>query len=222
MNPDAGPVGAQLVLGGSGFEASSTVVIKYEGEEVNTVTADASGIFVAAFRVPASKSGARTIVVTDGTNTHELTYTVESTPPTVPAPLLPEMGIKVKSPVSFDWEDVSDASLPVLYSLQVATTKEFTDASLVVEKDGLDSSEYAFTESEELRLVDGETSYYWRVRATDGASNESEWTGAGMFYFTPPSLGGMPPWALYALCGLGGLVLFIIGYLVGRRTAYYY
>jgi len=222
INPNKGPVGAQLVLGGSGFEAGGTITIKYDGEEVNKVTADATGIFVAAFQVPASKSGERAIVVTDGTNTHELTYTVESTPPGVPAPLLPEMGVKVKSPVSFDWEDVKDASLPVVYTLQVATDKEFTDASLVVDKDGLDLSEYAFTESEELRLVDGETSYYWRVKATDGASNESAWTGAGMFYFTPPTLGGLPSWALYALFGLGGLVLFIIGYLVGRRTAYYY
>jgi len=59
----------------------------------------------------------------------------------VPAPLLPEMGVKVKSPVSFDWGDVKDASLPVVYTLQVATDKEFTDASLVVDKDGLDSSD---------------------------------------------------------------------------------
>ncbi|HUV75588.1 MAG TPA: hypothetical protein VMW00_02920 [Dehalococcoidales bacterium] len=222
INANNGPIGAQLVLGGSGFEAGGTVTIKYDGEEVDKVSADASGIFVAAFQVPAGKSGARAIVVTDGTNTHELTYTVESTPPGVPAPLLPEMGVKVKSPVSFDWEDVKDASLPVVYTLQVATDKEFTDASLVVDKDGLESSEYAFTESEELRLVSSDTPYYWRVKATDGASNESAWTGAGMFYFTPPTLGGLPSWALYALFGLGGLVLFIVGYLVGRRTAYYY
>jgi len=221
INANNGPVGAQLVLGGAGFEAGGTVTIKYDGEEVNKVSADANGIFVAAFQVPASKSGARAIVVTDGTNTHELTFTVESTPPGVPAPLLPQMGVKVKSPVSFDWEDVKDASLPVVYTLQVATDKEFTDASLVVDKGRLDSSEYAFTESEELRLVDGKTSYYWRVKATDGASNESAWTGAGVFYFTPPSLGGLPRWALYALIGFGAVVFFIAGYLLGRRTAYY-
>jgi len=221
INANNGPIGAQLVLGGAGFEAGGTVTIKYDGEEVNKVSADANGIFVAAFQVPASKSGARTIVVTDGTNTHELTFTVESTPPGVPAPLLPEMGIKVKSPVSFDWEDVKDASLPVVYTLQVATDKEFTDASLIVDKGRLDSSEYAFTESEELRLVDSDTSYYWRVKATDGASNESAWTGAGVFYFTPPSLGGLPRWALYALLGFGAVLFFIAGYLVGKRTAYY-
>jgi len=221
INANNGPVGEQLVLGGAGFEAGGTVTIKYDGEEVNKVSADANGIFVAAFQVPASKSGARAIVVTDGTNTHELTFTVESTPPGVPAPLLPQMGVKVKSPVSFDWEDVKDASLPVVYTLQVATDKEFTDASLVVDKGRLDSSEYAFTESEELRLVDGKTSYYWRVKATDGASNESAWTGAGVFYFTPPSLGGLPRWALYALIGFGAVVFFIAGYLLGRRTAYY-
>jgi len=26
---------------------------------------------------------------------------------------------------------------------------------------------------------------------------------------------------MYALAGLGGLLLFIVGYLLGRRTAYY-
>jgi len=222
INANSGPVGAQLVIGGSGFEASGTVTIKYDGEEVGKVNADAAGIFVAAFQVPTSKSGDHTIIATDCVNTHELTYTVESTLPAVPTPLLPEMGVKVESPVSFDWEDVTDDSLPVVYALQVATDKEFTDASLVVEKDGLDLSEYAFTEAEELRLVDSDTPYYWRVKATDGAFNESAWTGAGMFYFTPPTLGGLPSWALYALFGLGGLFLFIVGYLIGRRTTYYY
>lgn len=219
ISSTTGPVGSDLIVGGAGFEAEGDITIKWDDEEVATVTADASGIFVAAFRIPASKHGDHTITISDGTNTHELTFTVESTPPPVPTPLLPEMGVKVKSPISFDWEDVTDESLPVTYTLQIASNRDFSDASMVLEKAELTESEYTVTPEEELKLVPQEAPYYWRIRAIDGALNEGDWTGAGIFYVTAPF--GMPSWALYALIGLGGLLLFIIGYWLGRRTAYY-
>jgi len=220
ISQTTGQVGIDLLISGSGFEAGGTVTVKYDNEEVATATAGGTGIFVAAFKIPASKYGDHAITISDGTNTDEITFTMESTPPPVAAPLLPEMGVEVKPPLSFDWKDVTDDSLPVAYNLQIATSQDFSDASIVLEKKGLTESKYTVTAAEEEKLVAGETPYYWRVRAIDGASNEGDWTGAGQFYVA--AVFALPSWALYTLIGLGGLLLFAIGYWFGRRTAFYY
>ena len=62
--------------------------------------------------------------------------------------------------------------------------------------------------------------YYWRIRAMDAAANPSPWTGGGEFYISPPF--SVPTWLIYTLAGVGAVIIFGIGYLVGRRTAFYY
>lgn len=220
ISATSGNVGMDIIVGGAGFEADSKVTIKYDGEEVATANADSSGIFVAAFKIPMSKHGDHIITISDGDNTEQFTFTMESEAPPVPAPLLPEMGVRVKSPIMFDWDDVEDDSPPVTYTLQIATSQNFASGSVVLEKEELTDSEYTITEVEKSRLAGKDTPYYWRVRAMDGASNEGEWTGAGEFYLSQPF--AMPKWALYTIFGIGGLLLFAIGYWFGRRTAYYY
>ena len=219
ISPSSGHVGTQFVIGGAGFEAGGTITIKYDDEEIDTASADSNGIFMAVLKVPVSKYGDHTITASDGTNIHQLIFTVESTLPPVPTPMLPEMGVEVEPPISFDWNDVAADSPPVTYFLQVATSKDFSDTSIVLDKKELTKSEYTSTEEEEIKLVGQETPYYWRIRAIDAASNEGEWTGAGIFYIAPSF--AMPSWAIYTLIGLGGLVLFAVGYWLGRRTAYY-
>ena len=144
---------------------------------------------------------------------------MESEVPPVPASLLPEVGVKAEQPVYFDWGDVTDTS-GVTYTLQLATAEDFTADSIVLEKKGLTDTEYTVTEEEKLPPVKEEAPYHWRVRAIDGASNASNWTGAGSFYvgFLWPKLGG---WLLYLLMGIGGLLLLALGFWLGRRTAYY-
>ena len=88
-----------------------------------------------------------------------------------------------------------------------------------MEKKGLTKSEYTLTEAEELKLADKETAYYWRARAVDAASNEGAWTGAGEFYVS--SSISLPNWAIYTLMGICAVILFSIGYWLGRRTALY-
>ena len=181
---------------------------------------DEYGLFLSVFEIPTSRSGDHTVTVSDGTNTEELTFTVESVPPPIPTPVLPQMGVKVKMPVSFDWENVTADSPPVTYTLQVATDDKFTVSSIQLQKTALIESEYTVTEDEAVRLIGQETPYHWRVRAIDAASNEGDWTGAGEFYVSTSF--SLPSWVIYTLLGLGGLVLFGVGYWMGRRTAYYY
>ena len=220
ISATSGKVGTDLIITGAGFEAAGTVTIKFGDEVLDTVPADASGIFVAILKVPSRKAGEYPITISDGTNTEERTFTLEAVPPPIPEPLLPKMGVKVKTPVIFDWESVTAEAESVSYALQVATDKDFDEDSIVLEKTELVPSEYATSEAESLELAALETVYYWRVRAVDADENEGEWTGAGQFYVSKAF--SFPKWALYTLLGLGGLVLFAVGYLMGRRTAYYY
>ncbi|MBA7654317.1 hypothetical protein ES703_62194 [subsurface metagenome] len=134
--------------------------------------------------------------------------------PSSPVLLLPETGIKADAGVYFDWGDVTSLSPPVTYNLQVAPDSNF--ASIVLEKEGLSGSEYTQTEEEELPAVKKEAPYYWRVKAID-ADNEGEWSAPGSFYIGY----AMPGWAIYILIGLAVLLVILLAFWMGRRTAYY-
>ncbi|MBI2860826.1 MAG: IPT/TIG domain-containing protein [Chloroflexi bacterium] len=219
--PAAGNVGTEVVVSGVGFQGGKTITIKYDDQTMTTVTANTTGQFRASFKAPASKAGARKVTASDGASTAEMTFTMESMPPLAPEPMLPEMGVKVKSPIAFDWKDVKDESLPVTYTLQIAGEDDFNAASILLEKKGLTRSEYSLTEAEEKKLEARDEPYFWRVRVIDAASNEGSWTGAGEFIVPGGFQMSLPKWAQYTFLGLGGLFLFAVGFWVGRRTSYY-
>ena len=220
ISANAGDIGTDIFISGSGFATDAEAIIKYDGTEIARTIVGANGILVAPFKIPASQYGDHAITISDGTNTQTLTFTVESEAPSTPTPLEPFLGAQLKSPMSFDWKDVTDKSAPVTYTLQIATSKDFATADIVLEKTELSKSEYTLTVQEEPIPADSEGIYYWRVKASDAASNESGWTGAGEFSISTPF--SLPTWALYTFIGLGGLLLFGIGYLLGRKTAFYY
>ncbi len=219
LGTTTGNIGTEITISGVGFKPDTTVTITYATEPivVATPTTDDRGSFAATFKAPPSQYGDHIITASDGENTLTTTFTMESTAPPIPAPLLPEMEIKVEQPVFFDWGDVTDDSLPVTYTFQLAKDKNFTDILLEEE---LTISEYTMTEEAELESTKKEAPYWWRVRATDSAANESGWTTPGSFHvgvaFT------MPTWAIYLLIGLGGLLLFVLGFWLGRRMSYAY
>ncbi|MFC2010726.1 IPT/TIG domain-containing protein [Chloroflexota bacterium] len=218
-----GYIGDEITIGGEGYTPGGTVTVTYDGTQVKTAIVGTNGDFSVTFNVPVSSGGAHPIIVTDGTNTEDFSFVVESTPPPIPAPLRPEMGIKAEAEAYFDWEDVTDASLPVTYTLQVATenftSESFSQDSIVFEKTGLTLSEYAMTKEERLESVSKETPYYWHVKAVDGASNESEWAGTGSFYVG--STFSMSRGVVYTLVGIGALLLFVLGFWLGRKTSYF-
>jgi len=215
-----GHVGDEVTVSGTGFLVNHQVTITYLSLPITVATTatDANGAFSATFEVPASEGGDHTITATDGTNTVTSTFIMESTSPPIPVPLLPTMDSKASAEAHFDWEDVTDLSLPVTYTLQIATDDQFTTTSILLEKTGLTESEYTLTSEESLASVERENPYYWRVRAIDGASNESGWTGTGSFYVGFSF--DMPTWLIYTLFGLGAVLLGVLGFWLGRRTAY--
>ncbi|MFC2025423.1 IPT/TIG domain-containing protein [Chloroflexota bacterium] len=213
-----GYVGIELTVSGVGFVPAGTVTITYDGNQIKTATVNANGTFSASFKVSAGSGGEHTVIATDDINTKQLTFVMESNPPSTPPPLKPEMDIKAKAQAYFDWEDVTDPS-GVTYTLQIATDESFTENSMVLEKVGIILSEYTLSKEEKLESVSKEAPYYWRVKAVDGASNESQWTGTGAFY-VGFSL-GLHQGIIYTLFGVGTFLIGIFGFWLGRKTAYY-
>jgi hypothetical protein len=211
-----GHVGATVTLGGIGFMVDGMVIVTYDDTEVATEVAGSNGAFSVTFDVPASIGGNHTITASDGTNIVKCIFTMESEPPPVPRLKLPEEESRAEAETHFDWESVTDDSLPVTYALQVATDEDFTADSIVLKKEGLTDSDYTITKAEEKLAPRGkETLYYWRVKAVDSASNESEWSSSGSFYVGSRFV--MPRGAIYALIAIG---VGFLAFWLGRRTAY--
>jgi hypothetical protein len=184
MDTASGHVGADVTVKGSGFTPGAMASVSYDGMEVARGAVDNNGVFSIVFKVPPSSGGRHVVAISDGVNRRELGFTVESVPPLVPRLLLPTEGTETRPQTYFDWESVSDPSMPVTYTLQVAADQNF--ASVVLEKERIGASEYTLREEESLTAYAKTTTYYWRVKATDAAFNESEWSPSSSFYVAPP------------------------------------
>ncbi len=219
INPTIGNIGTQVTVKGAGFITGGAITVSYDNETVTTGTVDNKGSFSITLEVPTSQHGNHVIKATDGTNTMAANFAMESQAPAVPQSQLPYDGVKVESPATFDWADVTDPS-GVTYTLQIASDKDFSQ--VVLEKIGLETSGYTLTSVEKLESTEEDAPYYWRVQAVDGAENESGWTAPGSFYVGFAFNFEFTGWILYVAIGLGGLLLLGIGFWLGRSTGSYY
>ena len=209
-----GYVGAPVVISGIKFKAGATVVVTYDAKQVTTGEVDNNGSFSVTFFAPVSKSGEHTITVTDGVMVLPLTYFMDPMPPFAPTLLKPDIGVRQQTQGTFTWKPVADPS-GVTYVLQIADNTDFSKESILLEKKGLTTSEYTLTKTERLKATAKEIPYYWRVRAIDGASNESDWSNGWSF-----TVGGViPTWALWTVIILGVLSIFLFAFWFGRRTS---
>jgi len=193
------------------------VTVTYEGTQVATAVPGNNGAFSVTFVVPPSAGGNHTVAVTDGLSTASPIFTVEMVAPPAPDLLMPENNTKSEAAARFKWEEVEDDS-GVTYILQVATKDSFSDSHIVLEKTGLDDAEYDIAEGEELEASSKEAPHYWRVKAVDGAGNESDWSETGTFYVG--SSFTLPATAQKVLIGLAIAGAGFFGFWIGRRTAY--
>jgi hypothetical protein len=194
-----------LVVSGTSFAPASSISIVFGETEVARATADANGSFSASFSAPASNGGETHFGITDGNSTYSLSFSMETSSPPVPVQVI-ESG-SVNGDMMLDWSDVADPS-GVTYSLEVASDAVFARQLLL--REGLTSSVYNLTSAE----TGVEEKAYWRVKAKDGAGNESAWTGAVPITLKPASL-SFPAWLLYG--GAGAVVLLLAGFLVWGR-----
>jgi len=210
-----GNVGTMLTVSGIGFMVDHMITVNYDDIQIVMADTDGNGAFSITFVIPASIGGDHIITVSDGTSVVKRIFTMESAAPPVPVLLLPEDGAKSEAEAYFDWEDVEDPS-GVTYTLQLATDADFS--SLILERGGLASSDYLLAMAEKLSPTQKDAPYYWRVKAVDGASNECEWSDPGSFYISSGfAISGMTKNVLIGLGVAGGVLL---GFWLGRRTAY--
>jgi len=172
LEPEQPDVGAEVTLTGYGFAARSTVSIKYDDIPVsNSPTTSDIGNFTEKFTVPESSSDNHIITATDKAgNVATIGMGLEPTPPSVPTPISPvdqRYGWFGSQPVAFSWTPVSDPS-GITYTLEVDNSLRFFPLEPGMRKTGLTKPSCI------MNLEPG--TYYWRVKAIDGAGNESEWS----------------------------------------------
>ncbi|MBL7208568.1 MAG: IPT/TIG domain-containing protein [Dehalococcoidia bacterium] len=203
INPDAGAVGDDIVVTGTGFGGSQAITITFDGSHVSTnSTTDAKGSFTASFKIPKSKAGRHTVTIADATTSVVSTsFSVESTPPPTPQPISPEAGSRTgfvgRTTITFDWSDVEDPS-GVRYLLEISQNADFSGT--VIRKEDLTQTQYTLTEDEAL----GKGQYYWRVKAIDGADNDSDWTNGQLFKI------GVMEWWVLVVSIIGGIGVIAI------------
>ena len=174
LSEPLGSIGSNLDVIGQGFESNKNLSISYDDAKAASVTTDGSGSFLAELTVPESRHGKHLIQASDASgNRIGTTFSVEDTPPPVPALLSPKDGDKGGLFGGFKptqkWAEVEDPS-GVSYSLVIARDPDFLD--VVLEQEGLEKPIYVLKEEEAL----SRGKYYWRVKAIDQALNESPWS----------------------------------------------
>jgi len=211
-----GHVGMEITISGTGYGGGTiTITDTTAAVTLATATSDA-GAFSITFNIPEGAGGSHTINVSDATGVkHTFIFFMEEQAPAAPALMLPEEAGKAKQPVIFDWQDITDDS-GVTYTFQLSTDSAF--ATLVVEQTGLTASDFTLTEAQELESVSGDAPYHWRVKAVDGAGNESAWSAAT---FTVGFALDLPLWAIIIISVVGGLGLLALGFWLGRRSVAY-
>ena len=204
----SGNVGSELTIKGSAFTPGATVSVSYDSTKVATASVDNTGSFSASFKIPASKAGKHTITASDGSNSVSNTFIMDSTPPSAPNLVSPARMARMNETPKLEWMPVQDPS-GINYTLQISQDPEFS--SVLLQKTGLVANNYQITSSEKLISTSPGQSYYWRVKAIDGASNESSWSAASSFTVSCVTIA----WLQYLIFAAIGLVLFCGGFLLG-------
>lgn len=225
-----GYVGQTITVTGGGFDPGISITIVY-GNQTASAQTTAEGNFPATGSITFEAKGThgeQEVVVKDNLN-HVLantTFFMEQNPPAAPEPLSPLNGTGVgfvgKVTPTFKWSNVTDPSGIASYDLQISTNStDFTAplVSLSIASENVTSVDdtIAYALPKEYALSSG--TYYWKVRAIDGAGNEGGWTAVQAFY-----TGHLPSWAFIVIIGLvvvgiGALVYFFV--IKPRRSFYY-
>jgi hypothetical protein len=215
LSPTEGHVGTNLTVTGHGFVASEDVNIMYDGGTIETTQTNDQGSFEVSIRAPESQFGEHLVAAGYGGENHaNAPFTMESVPPDRPALIAPFDGSRVgligsEVAPTFQWSAVSDDS-GVHYRLQIATSDDFSESSMIASVTGLTETSYTLDEA----LPQG--TYYWTVQAVDEAQNESGWSAARSF-----RIGLLPLWAFVVIIVAVVVALAALIRVRVRRSIYY-
>jgi len=217
LEPERPEIDSEVTVTGSGFSSTSQVSIKYDDIAIpnpadKPLTTDANGSFSHKFMVPESSKSDHVVTATDKAgNVATSGMVMEGSAPPSPNLIYPCDGQRFgwfgPQLVTFKWEAVSDPS-GVTYTLDVGQNTQVWPPTAT--KAGLTSTTYAF------RLEPG--TYFWKIKAIDGAGNESETTLAPY----PFKVGFFSIWLV-----VGGIIIFAAIFILivrafFRRVSEYY
>jgi len=218
LEPEKPELGSEVTVTGSGFSSTSQVSIKYDDITMpnsppdKPITTDANGSFSHKFIVPESSKSDHVVTATDKAgNVATSGMVMEGSAPPSPNLIYPCDGQRFgwfgPQLVTFKWEPVSDPS-GVTYTLDVGQNTQVWPPTAT--KAGLTGTTYAF------RLEPG--TYFWKIKAIDGAGNESETTLAPY----PFKVGFFSIWLV-----VGGIIIFAVIFILivrafFRRVSEYY
>ncbi|MCD6568524.1 MAG: hypothetical protein J7K94_07335 [Dehalococcoidia bacterium] len=219
INPISGHVGTSITVSGSAFPGNEQATVTYDGIDKGSVTANSEGVLppvtFEATNTQATHVVEHPVVVTCGSTTVSVNFTMESEPPPVPEPIAPEAGSRSgflgKQKVAFEWTSVTDPS-GVTYDLQISKSEDF--AETLVSITGLTEDSCVLSSEEALDYG----TYYWRVKAIDGARNESNWSTADIL-----KVDFLPLWASITIIALIVVLIGALVYLfvIRKRGDYY-
>jgi hypothetical protein len=218
VTPTEGNIGTVINVSGTGLPASTPVTVTYDDTNVKSSTTDANGNLVVisfpATHTQSTHQATHTIVVSYGLTSKSYTFTMESTAPAIPATKAPADGIRIgnlgKVTPTFEWAAVTDPS-GVSYNLEIATVPDFTQ--VLISETELTVTSYSITEVEALEYGN----YYWRVKAIDGAMNDSGWSATSSF-----KAGLLPLWSFISIIALAAvLIAFLVIIMVRRGRDFY-
>ena len=201
LEPKSAEVGQKVTLTGSGFAASSVVSIQFDDITIDSSPkTDEIGNCTYAFNVPKSSRANHEVIATDKSG-NKATYSLalESDVPLAPTSISPQeqrFGWFGSQLVTFSWTKVDDPS-GVTYILEISENLNFFPLKPGMRKTGLAETTCG------VKVEPG--TYYWRVKAVDGAGNEGEWAISPY----PFKVGFFSTWFL-AIGSLLFLFLFIL------------
>lgn len=213
LDPQHPEIGNEVTVTGSGFAADSQVSIKFNNAVVaDSPSTDQIGNFSHRFKVPESSQDKQVVTATDKSgNVATSGMLLEKDPPPSPTPIFPpseqRFGWFGSQTVNFSWSEVKDAS-GVTYTIDVGPNTNVWPPTIT--KTGLTSTTCT------LRLAPG--TYFWRVKATDGAGNESETTLAPY----PFKVGLFSTWITVGLLLFFAIIFVLIVHAFFRRLREYF
>jgi hypothetical protein len=220
-------VGLSFSVTGSAFTPNVVVNISYQDQRASATT-NADGNFSAITFTATGEHGEQQVKAThNGDSAHPAIFYMEETPPDKPELTSPLNSKRTgffgsftsKIRPEFKWHNVTDASGIASYDLQISTSPDFTppvvSLSISGKNPGSTDDTVAYTLPQKHALSHG--SYYWRVKATDAAANEGDWSEAQSF-----RAGWLPRWAMFASAAGLLLLIIIISLVIRRKRNYYY
>ena len=177
IKPADGYVGSTVNLTGTGLAANSDIQVLFDDlpfREIGAVTTDNLGDFSKSFTIPRAKADSHTIKVIDNiNNTASAQFNIGNAVPFAPVPISPadgaRIGISGDVTPTLSWTEVEDPN-GVTYNLQIDDNPEFSHP--FINETGIEGSRYTLPKTDELH----QGTFYWRVKAVNGASVESPWS----------------------------------------------